>query len=136
MKINKIIIFTFLSLFFIIGANIVLAENDDEEEYRNENDFKSIVIPIETPIAPIAPVVVPISAPIITAKPIVTSQPVFEAKTINTQISEVISNVLIDSDQDGIVDSLDLHPGEDDFAFTNDVNQNGIVDDLEYLVGR
>lgn len=40
-----------------------------------------------------------------------------------------------DSDQDGIPDLLDKHPGQDDFSFTLiDNNNNGIADDLEILL--
>jgi hypothetical protein len=44
------------------------------------------------------------------------------------------SNAYIDSDQDGVPDSIDKHPGFDDFAYAIiDANQNGIADDLEIL---
>ena len=44
-------------------------------------------------------------------------------------------DVYKDSDQDGIPDNLDTHPGEDDFAYMIiDNNHNGIADDLELLL--
>lgn len=40
-----------------------------------------------------------------------------------------------DSDLDGVPDYLDLHPGEDDYAFLIiDDNHNGIADELEILL--
>lgn len=44
---------------------------------------------------------------------------------------------LVDSDSDGVIDALDKHPGEDDFAFgISDDNRNGVVDSFEYLQVR
>ncbi|MFA6417238.1 MAG: hypothetical protein WCW61_03545 [Patescibacteria group bacterium] len=42
---------------------------------------------------------------------------------------------LVDSDQDGVIDSFDKYSGEDDFAyFLLDKNKNGVGDDLEKLL--
>lgn len=42
---------------------------------------------------------------------------------------------LVDSDQDGVIDSYDKHPNEDDFAyFLLDKNRDGVGDDLEKLL--
>ncbi len=49
--------------------------------------------------------------------------------------SSVALTPLKDSDQDGIRDISDRHPGEDDFSYLLlDNNHNGIADDLELLI--
>lgn len=44
---------------------------------------------------------------------------------------------LTDSDKDGIADALDKYPGENDAAYTvSDLNENGIVDEVENLINN
>ena len=130
---TKIIISSSLLLAIILIANFALAEDDNEDNYR----ITPVVIPKEPVVLPV-PVVqpVPVVAPAaVTPSAAVTQiQPIETTKTI-TQVSET-SN-LVDSDGDGIIDSLDKHPGEDDFAFNvADTNKNGVIDELEYLLNR
>jgi hypothetical protein len=54
---------------------------------------------------------------------------------INTTNNASTLATLVDSDQDGIVDSADTHPGEDDYAYLLlDKNKNGVSDNLEILL--
>lgn len=122
MKINKIIIPVFLSLIFIFGVNFVKAEDEnegdeDEYEYRAVEKIAPVEAPLAIPVA-VTPQTSEIKSTIVDSQVVITTS----------------QKSLVDSDNDGIVDSLDVHPGEDDFSFTQDVNNNGIVDDLEYLL--
>lgn len=114
---NKIIyIFVCLLIFAIATTNFVLAEDDNEQE--QENNYQ----PLQS---------VTISEPIPTATIDNSQLLTVPVPVSNTQPS------LIDSDSDGVIDSLDKYPGEDDFAFgITDTNLNGIVDSLEYLQAR
>jgi hypothetical protein len=54
---------------------------------------------------------------------------------INTDNMVFNLATLVDSDQDGVIDSFDKYPSEDDFAyFLLDKNKNGVGDDLEKLL--
>lgn len=124
MKIQKIILFASLLLIFVVGINFALAEDDNEREDEDRYQPAQVVPTTETPIVPE-----------VTAAPTLISEPVTEIKAVTTtQTKEAVREVLVDSDQDGVIDKLDIHPGEDDFAFVSDDNQNGIADDLEYLL--
>jgi len=60
---------------------------------------------------------------------------IYDQYDVYPEVNDLI--FAIDSDLDGIVDGEDLYPGEDDFAFlVSDVNQNGIVDDLENIISN
>lgn len=82
-------------------------EEEDREEYEDEDEGEepSTENIIETPTA------------------VSTNNMVFNLAT------------LVDSDQDGVIDSFDKYSGEDDFAyFLLDKNKNGVGDDLEKLL--
>lgn len=103
---KKLIILLPLFICLIFAANFALAEDDDDDD-----DYVPVIIQ-PTVTAP---------APIIT-------------ETILTN-KEVPVNTLTDSDADGIIDSLDKYPDQDDFSFNVlDNNSNGIIDELEYLL--
>jgi hypothetical protein len=54
---------------------------------------------------------------------------------VTTNNKAAILAALRDSDKDGIPDSLDKHPNEDDYAYSLlDKNNNGVSDDLESLL--
>jgi len=123
MKNIKLII-PILFLGLVLFAGLAFAEDDNESD--RENNYQAPV-PVVAPVA--TPVVTPVVIPVI-------SEPV--TSTISSvpspQVTEI--NKLIDSDDD-VIDSLDKYAGEDDFAFSGqDANNNGILDELEYLLNR
>ncbi len=61
---------------------------------------------------------------------------IIQTPTITNAVSGVFNlAALVDSDQDGVIDSYDKYPSEDDFAyFLIDKNKNGVGDDLEKLL--
>lgn len=104
---NKLISILILFLGIIFIASFALAEDDNQYEDNN------IYQPVTTTSAPV-------TAAVVTEAPQVT-----------------VTSTLIDSDSDGIIDSLDKYPGEDDFAYNGeDANSNGVIDELEYLAAR
>ena len=111
-KNQRIIIATFFMLFFVVTGSFVWA--DDGEDNNNQ------------PIQITPPATLPITTPV-----------AIPANNSFIVPEENIQGSLIDSDGDGIIDILDLYPGEDDFAFAvSDTNKNGIADDLEYLLTK
>ena len=121
---NKIIKFLILFLGIIFIASFALAEDDNQ--YEGDDIYQ----PVATTAAPVIPTVAtPVVSPV---------TPVTPTPTVVTEIPQVtISSTLIDSDSDGVIDSLDKYPGEDDFAYNGeDANNNGIIDELEYLAAR
>jgi len=120
----KIIIFSLFLFIFVLANNFALADDDNEEDEREggreeENYQSPQEIQAETPVAPL---ISPIPTPVPLA-------PVTRIVTVSTPLVN-----LSDADSDGIIDILDSHNGEDDFAFAIlDNNKNGIADDLEYL---
>ncbi|QQG52767.1 MAG: hypothetical protein HY931_00850 [Candidatus Falkowbacteria bacterium] len=64
------------------------------------------------------------------------SENITDTPVIINPVNETIDlAALIDSDQDGIIDSADKYPSEDDFAYLLlDKNKNGIGDDLEKIL--
>lgn len=116
MKNNKLIIFFTVVIGLIFIASFSLAENDNEYERDGYNSVPATTI--SEPIT--APAPEPVISPVITEVPQVT-----------------ITTNLVDTDSDGIIDSLDKYPGEDDFAYSGiDANNNGVIDELEYLLSR
>ncbi len=123
----KIIIFSLFIFIFALANNFALADDDEDEDEEEERDNKRSEenyqplpeVQVETPMAPI---ISPIPTPILLS-------PVTKIVTVSTPLVN-----LSDTDSDGIIDILDSHNGEDDFAFAIlDNNKNGIADDLEYL---
>ncbi|MFA5886914.1 MAG: hypothetical protein WC863_04070 [Patescibacteria group bacterium] len=126
-KIKKISTSLLLIFLFALTSQPILAEDDDYDDYEennyreNNDDRPEVISAVEETSAPVTPRVSTIDAPAATGF----------LPTVN------ITNSLIDSDQDGIIDILDTHPGEDDFAFRiQDANKNGLIDDLEYLMNK
>lgn len=115
---NKLISILILFLGIIFIASFALAEDDNQYE---GDDYRT---PAATVIAPAVPAQV---------TPVITPTPVIATET--PQVT--VTSTLIDSDSDGVIDSLDKYPGEDDFAYNSaDANSNGIIDELEYLAAR
>ncbi len=143
---------------FSIGSIVVRADDheDDgyeyskeykdgkrEEEKENKVHYKEEAAPeyLETVSAeqmqfPVAP---PEPKEIITYEEIVGEiieepQLIEEEKPIVKTKVQDIPDQLLDSDNDGVPDSLDQHPGEDDLIYAvKDVNEDGITDDFAYL---
>ncbi len=110
------------ALVLTLAVYAVMAEREDnesesryEQEYiqeQGENEAGSVVQqPTATPTQ---------------------SDPAAPASAANiADLAQTLSS-LKDSDHDGIIDSRDQHPGEDDFAYAiTDNNNDGIADDLE-----
>lgn len=107
----------------LTAFSVSQAEDDNEAGGdRFEEDYRPAapVLPIETPA------------------PVVTPQNIVQPQTITTSVkidNSAVLALLVDSDQDGIADVSDKHPGQDDFSFSLiDNNHNGIADDLEILI--
>jgi hypothetical protein len=113
-----------LSLFvsIILIANFALAEDD------NESETERVYEPVINQVVPVSPV-----SNITTVVPITPRTEIVQP--VSTVTTETSANILIDSDSDGIINLIDKYPGKDDFSFNVlDVNKNGIIDELEYLL--
>lgn len=124
-KLNPIKLFLILislalittTLFFAVSYS--RAEDDNEREYENGGETENY-----TP-APVVP------TPISTPAPIIDNNQPPSSQADNSALIKT----LIDTDQDGIPNVSDQHPGQDDFSYNLvDNNQNGIADDLEKLL--
>lgn len=126
----------FLIMIFLISlANMAIAERDDDE-YEQEDEHEEYREPEAIKLPEYAPI------PVVEEEVVV---PIETEKLIQKTPTKITSNekqapkttaitTNIDTDQDGIIDKDDKHPGEDDFAFQAiDMNKNGIVDDLENI---
>lgn len=120
---NKLIITLSLFIGVILIANFALAEDDNESETEN---YYVPVVNRSVPVVPVSSVnpVTPSPTPTEVVQP---------TSVVSTQ--EIPENILVDSDADGVIDSLDKYPGKDDFSFNVlDNNKNGVIDELEYLL--
>jgi len=121
----KILLVSLIVILGLFSVNSITARadkgDDDDDEYeskysrdyeerdeKNEDDEKEEYYTEE---------IIEESAPVIIKKePIITQAEIDQ---------------LSDSDNDGISDALDQHPGEDDLIYAvKDVNEDGIVDDF------
>jgi hypothetical protein len=124
------------------------AEDDEDERYERDNDRSWLSEREEENVEPEVTTPAPVveSAPVITVTPTTatpvttTASPVVNnSKTqtivVTTNNKAAILAALRDSDQDGVTDLLDKHPGEDDYAYSLlDKNNNGVDDNLEILL--
>ena len=119
------------------------AEREDDEwergeiehgaAYESEDGSGDIPAPAAAQPAEDVTTSAPVSAP--TSSGTVTAADNTAASAAEIARLKANINVLIDSDLDGIPDTLDRHPGEDDFAYIiTDRNGNGLADDLEALI--
>lgn len=121
----KFIIALVFALLFVGTATYVFADDDEE---GNDDWREYITTQVVEPIQPTNTVVTPYPTPTV----ILAGIP--QTKIINIPVTTTQDN-FVDSDSDGIIDILDAHQGEDDFAYAvKDSNNNGIADDLEYLL--
>lgn len=144
-----------LTTYSIIVTSIILlslfsftafsrAESDDDESDREDDFFIPPIQTIQQPVVPIIPAAPtpPIVPDVILPPTIIsTSTQNTNATTVTTPVNITVDNraailtLLKDSDGDGVPDTIDLYPGEDDFAYSLiDNNKNGIADDLEILL--
>lgn len=119
-----------LTVSFFIIASFSFAEDDEREEREERgDDYRSEEIQQAQPNLEIVPPSqlkpqLPIANKTADLSPVTSTQ---------SNINRLVT--LKDSDQDGIPDNNDKHPGLDDFSFSLiDNNNNGIADDLEILV--
>jgi|GEM_PF-875056 len=128
---NKISFFLILSV--LLGSYLILvsasrADDDEGEEYdqweeRNHDDERAEEKKYQEEKKPIKSKVTPILQSNIAPR----DKPDKAALLASLQ----------DSDQDGIVDIADKHPGQDDFSFIIvDNNRNGLADELEILTSQ
>ncbi len=140
MKNNTPIIIAIAVILLFMSFYVVWAELDDEEYgEESEREYYAEQARPETeddntaydqaPAAPAAAVPEVLPAP--TAAMPDASVP---AAGVNSDTVQAISQRYADSDGDGIPDSIDKYPGEDDFAYAIiDKNGNGIADELEII---
>lgn len=111
--------FVLLIIFFSI-INYGRAESDDDDNEEIDSPQTQIQPQIETTVQPSA-------------------NKSTDSKAQNPFSNQGKASVqaidsLKDSDQDGVPDKFDKHPGEDDFAYLIvDANHNGLSDELEPL---
>lgn len=151
-SLKKISVLSVIILVLVVSAISAISfsrAEDDEEENENrswlsdrsdrEEDDYVPEATVQAPVIQSAPVVE--SAPAVTATPTATTaspvsnNPKTQTIVVTTNNKAAILAALRDSDQDGVTDSLDKYPGEDDYAYSLlDKNNNGVGDDLEILL--
>ncbi len=119
---------------FVLISQPILAEDDDYNDYRKNDDYEENNYKEDNGDRPEVISAIKETPVLATPAPVST----IDVPAANGLLPKVnMTTDLIDSDQDGIIDILDTHPGEDDFAFRiQDTNKNGLIDDLEYLINK
>lgn len=159
---SKALIIAAIFLFLFLASRTLADDDgaENEDEYEHEPAAQTGIIPnneavplpvpsapepsIETPIQPPAetPPAVKQESPAISSRPAQDSGATDQAKPVSQPVPKTPdagqadkvppADMLADRDNDGVPDSQDKHPGEDDFAFLMaDNNRNGIADELE-----
>lgn len=135
----SVIIITLIISFFRLAS---FSRAEDDEERGGDDDYYRQPAAQTTPPQVIEQQIIQPLSTINTPKIIAPKDSTVAPKSepFNNVSSTVVDNTAIltalkDSDQDGIPDPADKHPGQDDFSFSLlDNNHNGIADDLEQLL--
>jgi len=156
LNLKKEYIIAVVALVSIISLFTIISNSKaDDDEGDGENRQPRVVQPVVQPIVQPQPIQIVQPQQVVEPEPVVqpdrvvipqpTVAPVTAPKQVNTVIRQntvvtipdnsAVLAALKDSDNDGVPDIVDKHPGEDDFAYTMiDNNHNGIADNLEALI--
>lgn len=105
-------------------------EEEEDEQRPNQNNSGSAAPAVSAP----QPTIIREVEQVITEITPVDSDGDFVPDEFDEHPGEDDFAYLTDSDKDGIADALDKHPGENDAAYAvSDLNENGIVDEVENL---